>query len=169
MRILIPVFALLAHPIYAYEVISIGMKCPEVPDGEMVEAPDTELGWVREGSGSTGYDVAGTYVPAEMNLSFGVIFRAPEGIAPTTGLLVLEHPPMGPEGITRQTHPTTLLPGRAQGTNWIFEFDYERVQGTWTRSLEVDGETVWSVDFLVGPAGSNGLINEVCFRAAPMS
>ncbi len=152
-----------------FEVVAVGMHCPEEPEGARMEAPGTELGWIREGRPLRPYDVLGTDIPADHLLSFGITFAVPEEFEVSQGVMVLEHPPMGVAGVTRQTHSVDLVPGQIQGTSWIFEFDYERVHGTWTRSLEVDGETMWSVTFQVGPPGSHPLVNEICFDAMPMS
>lgn len=152
-----------------FEILSVGMYCPKKPEGERVQAPGTELGWVREKGVLRPHNVSGTNVPADPLLSFGVIYRVPMDMEPTTGYFLLEHPPMGEERSTRQVHTSELVPGQIQGSSWIFEYDYERVPGVWKRSLVVNEEVVWSVTFNVGPAGSNPVVNELCFDDAPMS
>jgi len=169
MRALTFLYLFLASPLAAYEVVAVGIYCPEKPEGVRVDAPGTELGWVRRGGRSGLFDVPGRYVPAEHNLTFGVIFQVPPDALGGKAELVMTHPPLGTHKVTRQSHEVVLTPGAMQGINWVFEFDYERVQGRWTRSLEVDGQTVWTVDFDVGPAGSNPMVNTICFSDIPIS
>lgn len=117
-----------------------GLRC-SVPPGRVVTDQNTVDGELIELSGPwRGYDVVTTRVPAQIGISFGIAVRV-DPVAQTEPLLaVVRHPPMGADGLTRQTWTIEARPAQAFSVGYLFEDPFEQVPGTWTFSL-MRGET----------------------------
>ena len=157
--------ALLAAPATAQvQLLEAGIVCPRIVTGELVEAPDTEVGAIRQISGGIVFDLNARTVPTMSNLSFGIRFGLKPGAAGRDATVVVTHPPMGERGVTRQSWVTDLIPGEDNVNVFTFEFDYEKVPGDWTFGVEIEGQPVITVPFEVGEEGGRGPVEAACFQ-----
>jgi hypothetical protein len=157
--------ATLALPVSAQvQLIEAGIICPRIVSGEMVEAPDTEVGAIRMIDQALSFDLDARKVPTITNLGFGFRVALEPGIAEQDITIVVTHPPMGERGVTRQAWRDRLVAGETNMNLFTFEFDYEKVPGLWTFSVEVDGEAVVSVPFEVAAEDARGPVEAACFQ-----
>ena len=69
-------------------------------------------------------------VPAARGVSFGLHVVVPPAFAGQVRFEV-EHPPMGPDGVTVETWTSVVPPDDTHYTGFHFEHDYELVTGPW--------------------------------------
>jgi hypothetical protein len=94
----------------------------------------------------------GPLVPAQIGIGFGIhLDVAPDFAGPAQ--VTTTHPPMGPQGITRQTWTTTYTAGDVAYNGFTFEYDYELVTGTWTISAEAEGREIYFAEFTIVDPG----------------
>lgn len=115
-------------------------------------AQDTVSGSINLVAGAPAFIGPGPEVPARIGIGFGVMVRAAPGMAgPTT--VQVEHPPMGPNAVTRQSWTTVLSGTQAQYLGYTFELPYELLPGRWTMSARANGRAIYEVSFnVVNPA-----------------
>lgn len=90
----------------------------------------------------------GPLVPAQIGIGFGVLIDvAPDFAGPAT--VVTTHPPMGPNGVTRQTWTTDYVTGDTSYNGFTFEYDYELVKGPWSISASNNGRLIYEAYFTV--------------------
>ncbi|PWJ20974.1 DUF3859 domain-containing protein [Jannaschia seohaensis] len=156
---------LLASPAAAQvQLLEAGIVCPRTTKGELIEAPDTEVGAIRLIEGGVVFDLNARTVPTMSNLSFGFRIGLKESAPAQDVTIVVTHPPMGDRGVTRQSWGKSLLPGEAGLSIFTFEYDYEKVPGPWTFGVEIEGETAIEVPFQVTEEGGRGPVEAACFR-----
>lgn len=127
--------------------IDYGYFCALEPVDEGV-AEGTISGTVSFVSGPPPFLRHGALVPAQIGIGFGVHVEPRLDFAgPVT--VIIEHPPMGPDGVTRQTWDTQLSPGDTDYLGYSFDLDYELVTGPWRMSAESNGRLVYAVEFEV--------------------
>ncbi len=94
----------------------------------------------------------GHMVPAQIGVGFGVHVRVrPEHAGPVT--IESVHPPMGPNGVTRQSWITTLSDADKSYLGYSFEHRYELLPGTWTFRASASGRLIYEVSFSVVDPG----------------
>lgn len=80
-------------------------------------------------------------VPAVLGMGFGLKIMASEYDIHDV-VTTATHPPMGPEGVTKQTFNTSWISSTDLSFMlYQFDYDYEMVQGPWTLNAW-DGETL---------------------------
>lgn len=157
--------ALLAVPAAAQvRLIEAGIICPREARGELIEAPGTEAGHIRQIEEGVGFDLFARTVPTMDDLSFGFRTALKPGTGPTPVTVVVTHPPMGPRGVTREEWQDVMVPGETSLNLFTFEMDYEKVEGPWTFSIEIDGAPVVRVPFEVTREGGRGPVERACFQ-----
>lgn len=106
-----------------------GLICAPPPAGRR-EAPDTAFGWIHVPDEPIVIRREGTTVPAVLGIGLGVRFRL-HGEAPRLLRYVVEHPPMEPQGRTRQSWDGWT---RGEGEHVFFQFDLpeELLPGLWS-------------------------------------
>lgn len=130
------------------------------------EAPGTVSGTVNIVEGSPDFIGPGPEVPARIGIGFGVKVRARAGLAgPVT--VEIEHPPMGPNAVTRQYWHTTLSGTDKQYLGYTFDQAYEVLPGRWTMSASANGRQIYAVSFQVVPAAQMPWID--CGWQVPIS
>lgn len=159
--------ALVAGPGAAkIRLVEAGIMCPELRETtDRIEAPDTETGFIDIVDGNTEFDLPDRQVPTLQHLSFGLRVALKAGEGATDFRMIVEHPPIGAEGVTRESWPDTLVPGEESLNFYTFDFPYEMVPGDWVFSIEVDGQAQVTVPFVVGGPGSNPRVDAVCLGA----
>lgn len=129
-------------------LVEAGIDCPDEAVVERVPAPGTAAGYVDIVEGLA-LDARGRRLPMEIGYGMGIATRLKGGLAPVAVTMTTTHPPMGPEGVTRQTYETTLVPGDDHLRVYRLDYDYELVPGRWTLGVEIDGTPQLSVAFEV--------------------
>lgn len=96
-------------------------------------------------------------VPAMVGMGFGVRAQVAGADLPVT--IVVDHPPFGAGGQTRQTYSTTLSSRALSGFFYQFENPAEAAPGLWRVSAFAGPTLVYSLDFeVVPPRAGDGLI-----------
>ncbi len=90
----------------------------------------------------------GPTVPARLGVGFGVMVQVPPQMAGVASVQI-DHPPMGPKAVTRQTWSTLVSGVKADYLGYTFEYPYELLRGRWTMSARVNGQVLYSVSFTV--------------------
>lgn len=145
-------------------LVEAGIVCPRPVEGELADAPNTEAGHIRRITDITTFDLLDRTVPALTDLSFGFRIELAPGLPDQAITVVIEHPPLGPRRVTRQEWEDTILRNGRSLNLFTFEFDYEKVPGPWTFSIEIDDAPVVSVAFEVVTDGGSGRVEQTCFQ-----
>ncbi|WP_299816237.1 DUF3859 domain-containing protein [uncultured Jannaschia sp.] len=145
-------------------LLEAGIICPRESTGELVAAPRTEAGQIRLIDETLGFDLPSRTVPTMDDLSFGFRTELEPGVSARDVTIVVTHPPMGAAGMVRQEWDDVLLAGDASLNLFTFEEDYEKVPGTWTFSIEIEGTPVVVVPFEVTETDGRGAVEQVCFQ-----
>ncbi|MEM7490744.1 MAG: DUF3859 domain-containing protein [Pseudomonadota bacterium] len=145
-------------------LIEAGIVCPRETSGELVPAPNTESGVIRQIDRETSFDLNAREVPTIDLLSFGFRTTLKDGVGPQEVAIVVTHPPMGERAVTRQEWVDVLAPGETNLNLFTFEEEYEKVPGPWAFSVEVDGEAVVTVPFMVVADGGRSAVEATCFQ-----
>jgi hypothetical protein len=90
----------------------------------------------------------GRLVPGVIGVGFAIKARTAAEVLPAL-TVVVTHPPMGPDQVTRQSFVTALGDLDLSLVAWQFEYEYELVQGTWTVAVSDGREILYSVSFEV--------------------
>ena len=128
-------------------LIEAGIICPRDSDGALVDAPRTEAGQIRIVDESLGFDLLTRTVPTMDDLSFGFRTELEPGVIVRDVTIVVTHPPTGEAGVVREEWDDVFAAGDARLNLFTFEEAYEKIPGTWTFSIEIEGRTVVSVPF----------------------
>ncbi len=115
---------------------------------ETLEAEDTMSGVVNLVDGPPPFIKQSTVVPGRIGIGFGIHIDVEPGYAGEVTVVTL-HPPMGENGVTRESWSTNFTPGDISYNGFTFEYDYELVFGPWNLSASRNGRVVYEVDFLV--------------------
>ncbi len=129
-------------------------------------AEDTVSGDVALVDHSPVFIGPGPDVPARIGIGMGVnVQMQPGSGGPAT--VEVQHPPMGPNAVTRQTWQSTLSETDALYLGYSFDYPYELLTGRWTLSASANGRTVYAVTFNVVPASQMPWI--ACGEQVPLS
>ncbi|MFO6465494.1 DUF3859 domain-containing protein [Jannaschia sp. KMU-145] len=145
-------------------LVEAGIVCPRITTGELIEAPGTEAGVIRQIEYGTAFDLNARRVPTMDDLSFGFRTALKDGASTQVVTVVVTHPPMGPRGVEREEWTDTIVAGTTNLNLFTFEHDYEKVTGPWTFAIEIEGVPVVSVPFEVTDEGARGPVEQVCFQ-----
>ncbi len=113
-------------------------------------APDTVAGITNIIDSDPPFVSNGRQVPAVLGVGFGVKAQS-AGIDYPEVTMVLTHPPMGPEGMTRQSYTTAIGTAVTGISFYQLEYDYELVVGHWTFTAMAEGKVLYSAGFDVVP------------------
>jgi hypothetical protein len=126
--------------------IEAGIVCAPPVIGS-APAPDTVAGVTNIIEDLPPFVSNDRIVPAVLGVGFAV------RVDPTIDLpavrVEVEHPPMGPDRITRESYPSGHYVGGDSFAMYQFEYDYELVKGAWTVTGWLDTQPLWSVTFQV--------------------
>jgi hypothetical protein len=124
-----------------------GVFCAVEIVGEEI-AEGTLSGTLNLVEGPPEFYSTGPLVPAQIGIGFGIHLDVDPGFS-GTARVTTTHPPMGPEGVTKQTWETNYHPGDLAYNGFTFEYAYELVKGTWTISAEANGREIYFAEFTV--------------------
>ncbi len=141
-----------------------GVLCAVEVQGQR-PAPDTASGTMNLIEQERQFDVVTTRVPARIGLSFGIRAKRAPGSGVGDVRIVVTHPPLGPQGITRQSWVTPMDDVRPSLNLFSFENDHELVQGRWTFRVIDNGRPVMEQAFdVVGPWGAQE-VTDICYSS----
>jgi hypothetical protein len=126
------------------------------------EAPDTVAGVTNIIESEPPFVSTGRRVPAVQGIGFGIKSQSQDPFGLSDVQMVVTHPPMGPEGITRQSYPTTISGADTSLTFYQFDFDYELVTGPWTFEAMYQGQSLYRVTFDVVAPQAMPELAKVC-------
>lgn len=137
-----------------------GILCaPEAVGTE--PAPDTVAGFTNVIEGDPGFVSHGRLVPAVIGVGFGVRAQSKAADFPAV-TMVVTHPPMGPEGVTRQSYGSAIGSADTSLSYYHLEYDYELVIGRWTFTA-LDGDRVlYAAVFDVVPPAEVPELASIC-------
>ncbi len=132
--------------------VEAGLSCAFPVDGK-TDAPGTVAGSVNVVRDPAGFMTKGRVVPAVLGFEFGVRARLADPMRSQVVTIVVTHPPIGPEGITKETWDTTLDGMESLLNSYRFEKTSELVTGRWAISAVAGSQTLYRVAYdVVDPA-----------------
>ncbi|RYH04323.1 DUF3859 domain-containing protein [Salipiger sp. IMCC34102] len=156
MRLTLSLLLLLATPLAAQAPDTVsdrlssfetGVICPPPSVGE-APAPGTVAGTTHLIEEEPPFVSNASRVPAVLGLGFGAKAQA-RGLGLADVEIEVTHPPMGPDGATRQSFRSRIDAFAPSLTFYQFDFAYELVQGLWQIEATKDGETLYRKTFEV--------------------
>ncbi|EPX82246.1 DUF3859 domain-containing protein [Salipiger mucosus] len=129
-------------------LVDHGIICQTTPEGAR-EAPDTLAGHINLIRQSQDMDITTRVVPAKLGISFGVKFMLAPGSGSQQVQVVVRHPPMGPEGIERESWTATPDETGPSLNLFSFEHPFEMQPGPWSFTLLQEGEVLMEQHFEV--------------------
>ncbi len=144
-----------------------GIFCAPETVGTSV-APDTVAGTTHVVEVTPEFLSNSRQVPAVIGIGFGVLAKAKrENLFDVT--MVVTHPPMGPEGVTRQSFLTAIPADAPSMTYYQFDRESELLPGQWTLEALYEGETVYRARFMVVPPEALPALASACGGIVPLS
>lgn len=143
-------------------LVDYGVICQTTPEGRR-EAPETLLGEINLIRQNQDMDVTTRVIPAKAGISFGVKFLLEPGAGAQDMRVVVRHPPMGEQGLERESWFATARDSGPSLNLFSFEYPYELVQGPWSFSLESEGAVLMEQHFTVVPPEAAPGVLAVCF------
>lgn len=132
-------------------------------------APGTRLGYIDTVRGEIVMGLAADRIPAIPGLSFGVISQVADTAGAAGVTMIVTHPPMGPEGSTRDTWQRDFFGGNPNASFFQFDFPEELVTGDWTMQAVLgDRVLLFSRFQVVDPGAMPGFVNP-CREPPPIS
>lgn len=131
-------------------IFETGVVC-DPPEVSSLPAPDTVAGQTFVFEGDARFVSYNNRVPAVLGLGMGtkVQMADPAGLSDVT--MSVTHPPMGPNGVTRQTHSASISGSEQTQRLYTFDLDYELLPGIWQMQAEKDGRVIYRTTFEVVP------------------
>jgi hypothetical protein len=131
-------------------------------------APDTVAGTTHIVDVTPEFLSNSRQVPAVIGLGFGVLAKAKrDDLRDVT--MIVTHPPMGPDGVTRQSFMTSITADIASMTYYQFDRESELLPGVWTLEAVHEGETVYRARFTVVPPEALPAVAAACGGSVPVS
>jgi hypothetical protein len=127
-----------------------GVYCAEEPV-RTEAAPDTASGVINIVPDLPTIRFAQNVVPAALDIGFGVLSRAPEGMVHDPVTITVTHPPFPGSGIEVERWTTRLGYEEFGLTGFSFDVPEELVTGTWTFTAATAGRELFHVAFEVVP------------------
>lgn len=112
------------------EALTRGLICAP-PEAGRRDAPDTASGWIHVPDVPIEIRIEGVVAPALLGTGFGVRYLL-EGAAPVPVRYTVTHPPMPPDGLTRQSWDALVLPGMPEQVFFQFDIEDELQPGRWS-------------------------------------
>jgi hypothetical protein len=127
-----------------------GVYCAEQPI-RTEDAPETASGVVNIVPDLPRIRFSQTIVPAALDIGFGILSRAPEGMVHDPVTITVTHPPFPGSGIEVERWTTRLGWESFNLTGFSFDVPEELALGTWTFSAHAGGEELFHVTFEIVP------------------
>jgi hypothetical protein len=127
-----------------------GIYCAEEPV-RTEEAPETASGVINIVPDLPRIRFAQTIVPAALDIGFGILSRATDGMVHDPVTITVTHPPFPDSGIAVERWVTRLDWEDFNLTGFSFDVPGELVLGTWTFSAHTGDTELFHVEFEVVP------------------
>lgn len=124
-------------------------------------APDTVAGVSNVIEDVPPFVSAGRNVPAVLGMGFGILSSSKQQMLLDV-LVVVTHPPMGEDGVTRQSYYTEFTDIGESMTLYQFDYAYELVEGPWTIAAMQGDELLFRAGFTVVPPAMVPELAGVC-------
>lgn len=147
--------------------LSAGLFCAPADTGRR-DAPETISGWIHVPTEPVQMVVQGQVAVTQLGTGFGVQYRLQPGLF---GMLEysVQHPPIPPGNQTAQRWQGYLDPGLEDTVFFQFDIPQELQTGLWTISASLEGEVLFSVEFLVVDPASAPHLTNLCRAPALLS
>ena len=113
------------------ESLQAGVVCPPESVGYR-EAPGTITGRAYIIDEIPDFVAETHIVPAVIGVGFGVKLQGVPDLPTESVTVILRHPPMGPNGVTRQEYSSSVSGEGPTFSFFQFDYPYELVQGRWS-------------------------------------
>lgn len=131
------------------EVLEYGVICDYRPQGQEIEAPDTNAGRIRQGGDPIVFDLLTDQVPGVLGVAFGISFQPSADLGDVAVRMVTHHPSFGTGFRTSESWPSTITGGSGSSRYFYFEFDYELAPGPWVMEVWLEDQLIVRQDFNV--------------------
>ncbi len=128
-----------------------GLICAP-PEGGRRDAPETASGWIHVPDAPIEIRLEGTTAPALLGTGFGLRFTL-EGAAPIAIRYTVNHPPLPPEGVTRQSWESLVVPGLPEQVFFQFDVEEELQPGIWSFTAHSGAAELFHAAFTIVPPG----------------
>lgn len=130
-----------------------GLICAP-PEGGRRDAPDTASGWIHVPDQPIEIRVEGTTAPALLGTGFGVRYVLEAGASPVPVPVryTVIHPPLPPDGMTRQSWESLVMPGMPEQVFFQFDIADELQPGHWNFTAESGATELFHAAFDIVPA-----------------
>lgn len=142
------------------EALTRGLICAP-PEAGRREAPDTAAGWIHVPDAPIDIRAEGTTVPARLGIGFGVRFVL-AGDAPLLVRYEVSHPPLAPDGVTRQSWESPVMPGMPEQVFFQFDIPEELQPGSWSFTAFSGMTELFHAGFDVVPAATVPHLDGLC-------
>ncbi len=122
-----------------------GLICSPSSSGRR-DAPDTMAGWIHVPDAPLRIIAPSTSAPAILGMGFGVEFTI-AGNEPLALRYEVTHPPMPPEGRTRQAWDGVAWPDSEEAIFFLFDIEEELQPGRWSFTASHDGTEIFHAEF----------------------
>lgn len=141
--------------------LTYGIYCSE-PPVELRDAPDTAAGVVNIVPGVPEMLFEQTLVPAQLGVSFGVVFDMVPDTEITSAIVTITHPPYPDTGIEVERWVTGIDTVGDNLVGFTFELNRELVTGPWVFRAESGADVLFQIAFEVVPAAMLPDVSEAC-------
>ncbi|MEM7724288.1 MAG: DUF3859 domain-containing protein [Pseudomonadota bacterium] len=148
----------------AMGAFSYGIYCSE-PPVELREAPETASGVVNIMPGIPEFLFEQTLVPAQLGISFGVVFDMAPEAAIDAAVVTITHPPYPDTGIEVERWATSIDGEGENLVGFTFELTSELVTGPWVFRAESGADVLFEIAFEVVPPSLLPDAASACQRA----
>jgi hypothetical protein len=131
------------------EAIEFGVICDYHPQGQEVEAPETNAGHVRRGGDPITFDIHTDQVPGLLGTAFGIRFLPNKDLGQRVVTMVTHHPPFGPGYRSTESWTSHITGGNHSARYFYLEYDYELAPGLWAMEVWLGDEMILRQEFTV--------------------
>lgn len=162
----IAAFTLLALPVQAAAQTAAPLEFGVFCTRERMEqqaAPDTVQGAINIVPGGNQIRWSQAQVPTAIGVGFGIWYDVSD-LGPGMIETVITHPPVGADGIKRESWQSAFVPGDSDRryTGFSMEYDEELVQGLWQFRIYHDGQLIAQQQFHLVPESNFPTIVAAC-------
>lgn len=141
--------------------IQAGVVCPPESVGYR-EAPGTITGRAYVIDETPDFVAETHIVPAVIGVGFGVMLHGVPELSTEVVTVILRHPPMGPNGVTRQEYSSAISGAAPTFSFFQFDYPYELVQGRWSFEARKGDQLLYRAFFQVVAPQEVPALADIC-------